>query len=379
VEQTQIQSLFPGAEELGRSEEAIKAKADRLPIFVRYRRPARWQYGNFAPDNSCSYVDGCNECGGAGCNSCNNCYQCCEPEHLFEVGVEALFLRASLDGASSSVTAFDAVGTPVASVASSSSDDSELAGAPRIWLGVGRGCWGVRGRYFDLQAGDHDFGNPGTLPNALGFSRQFRAYTADIEVTRKFCLNNCGGLFSLGARRARLDSSTHATPVSAIGGDIVQGTANTFREFDGTGVTVGLQGNKPIGNPCHGLSLFCGARASFLWSDARAASGTTTSASNFLGATSNRQFAAAGTDEAEMTITELQLGLQHARKLECMPVVAFFRVAAEWQRWSDQSDLLTSANSTSAIVPGASVIANANTGAQTLDLVGLVLAAGITY
>ena len=328
-------------------------------------------------DVGCCSIDGCNECQNQCCNSCN--YRCCEPKHLFEVGVEAAFLQASLDGAASSLTAFDTLDNPMASVLANSTNGTELVSAPRIWLGVGNGCWGIRGRYFDFRAGDHDFGNPGTLPDALGFAHQMQAYTADVELTRNFCLNSCSGLFSIGARRAMLNSSTNANLVSVIDGDTVTGTANTFREIDGTGVTVGLQGNKPIGNPCHNLSLFGAGRASFLWGDSRAASGTTTTHYNPNGSTAANNFGAAGTDDSQMTITELQLGLQHTRKLKCLPVVAFFRIAAEWQHWEDDSGVQTGANSTSFQTPGAAIQANANTEDQVLDLVGLVLSTGITY
>ena len=337
-------------------------------------------FGNSQTQSGCSDDVGC--CSNEGCNECQSqcCnYRCCEPKHLFEVGVEAAFLQASLDGAASSLTAFDTLDNPMASVLANSTNGTELVSAPRIWLGVGNGCWGIRGRYFDFRAGDHDFGNPGTLPDALGFAHQMRAYTADVELTRNFCLNSCSGLFSVGARRAMLNSSTNANLVSVIDGDTVTGTANTFREIDGTGVTVGLQGNKPIGNPCHNLSLFGAGRASFLWGDSRAASGTTTTHYNPNGSTAANNFGAAGTDDSQMTITELQLGLQHTRKLKCLPVVAFFRIAAEWQHWEDDSGVQTGANSTSFQTPGAAIQANANTEDQVLDLVGLVLSTGITY
>ncbi len=157
------------------------------------------------------------------------------------------------------------------------------------------------------------------------------------------------------------------------------GTANTHREFDGTGITFGFDSNKPIGDPCSGLSWYLRGRGSVLWGDAYAASGTTTTQASGLGATLDNQFAVAATDQAEMTITELQTGLQWTRRLECVRALAFLRVGAEWQHWAGDADLVSGANSVSVGAPGAAITASAAAGQQTLDLVGLTIATGFTY
>lgn len=328
-------------------------------------------------ESNCCPTESCCE---SGCNSCNDCcYQTCDPGHLFLAGVEATFLRARLDRASSSIQTFDAANNPLRNFSSDVVNDSNLNGAPRVWIGAERGCWGVVGRWFDYRAGDMDFGNPAEVPDVVGISQRLHAYAADVELTRRFCCNDMSGRFSFGARRASIDTQTSATLTSVIGPDTVTGTAETHREFDGTGITFGFEGNKPIGDPCSGLSWFLRARGSVLWGDAYSAAGTRTTLANGLGATLDNQFAVAATDDAEMTIAEIQTGIQCTHKLECVPALAFLRLAVEWQHWAGDADLIANANSTSAAAPGALINANASASQQTLDLVGLVLAAGFTY
>ena len=75
----------------------------------------------------------------------------------------------------------------------------------------------------------------------------------------------------------------------------------------------------------------------------------------------------------------MQTGLEWKHKIKCTSAIAFFRLAAEWQQWIGDTVIATGAASTSFRTPGAIINTNADAGDQALDLLGLAVAAGITY
>ena len=308
------------------------------------------------------------ECGTDCCSDCctASCYRTCEPDHLFSFGIDATFLHAELNDATSSIRTFDELGDSIQNMSANVGDNAELNGAPRIWLGAERGCWGIRGRWFDYRAGDGHLGTPSALPDLIGISSHLRAYMGDIELTRKFCTPIVTGRFSFGARRASINSQTGVLLRTTVNPATVQGdaydlsaTADTDRSFDGNGIVMGIEGNKPIGDPCHGL--------------------TSISTQTPLSASNSNDFAVAGTDEAEMSIAEIQVGLQWTHQLECSCAIAFMRLGLEWQHWAGNSDVRTGSFGRSFANPGPEINAFANAGDQTLNLVGLAASAGFTY
>ena len=299
---------------------------------------------------------------------------------LLNGGVEATFLYARLDRATSSVAAFDDTDELVTGYSADVRDNDDLNGAPRVWLGGGNGCWGVVGRWWDYRAGDADFRL--REPDIVGLNSSMRAYTADLEITRRWCKGCVTGGMSFGARHANLSSQTGVSLRSVIGHDDVFGVANTDREFEGSGLTFGIQATRPLNDLCRGMSLFSSVRGSYLWGDARSASSCGTSlVSNhteiFATQADNNAFAA--TDNGGMLITEMQTGLEWKHKIKCTSAIAFFRLAAEWQQWIGDTVIATGAASTSLRTPGAIINTNADAGDQALDLLGLAVAAGITY
>ena len=299
---------------------------------------------------------------------------------LFSGGVEPTFLYSRLDRATSSVAAFDETDELVTSYSADVRDNDNWNGAPRLWLGTGNGCWGVVARWWDYRAGDADFGLRG--PDIVGINSSMRAYTADLEITRRWYRGCITGEMSFGARRANLSSQTGVSLHSVIGDDDVFGRANTNREFAGSGLTLRMQATRPLHDLCCGMSLFSSVRGSYLWGDARAASSSRTSLVNNDGGFSNTHAdnnAFAATDNAGMLITELQTGLEWKHKIKCTSAVAFFRLAAEWQQWIGDTVIATGATSTSSRTPGALISTKASAGDQALDLLGLAIAAGVTY
>ena len=152
----------------------------------------------------------------------------------------------------------------------------------------------------------------------------------------------------------------------------------TDRQFNGTGLTFGFLGRRPIG--CSGANFFINARGFYaLGQQCRQRGSRKLVSSHPLERPSDFQFAAAGNDEGELFIGEIQAGVEWEYELQCAPATAFLRLAGEFQYWEGDHGLNASAVSTSFAVPGATVVSAATAGDQQLDLFGVSLAAGISY
>ena len=145
--------------------------------------------------------------------------ECCPPQpRLFwTAGVEATFLNPDLntDGVSVDVEEIDENRHDICTTLSNDIDSIYVS--PRIWLGV-QGCaWGANLRYWHLQASegayDPSIGGLGTwtdydcgVPD-FGFTTcsRLEAYTIDLELTRRFCLNDCAMQAAMGIRHAEID------------------------------------------------------------------------------------------------------------------------------------------------------------------------------
>jgi hypothetical protein len=331
-------------------------------------------------NTGCDNCTGCDN--GTGCDDCNDCTDWdCQTAGGFYAGVEATLLWADINGSPSQVGTFDPFGAPVSVHSSAYSDVGDgMTASPRLWLGYqGSGCWGVVGRYFDYRSTamtlDPFAGPLDTL--GLMSNNKLRAYNMDIEATRLFDRGCWSGNVSLGVRHASLNSTSSISSNSVVGTDLVSGIAMTDRQFNGTGLTFGFLGRRPIG--CSGANFFINARGSMLWGNSAASAEAATSILTPLGAASDFQFAAAGNDEGELFIGEIQAGVEWEYELQCAPATAFLRLAGEFQYWEGDHGLNASAVSTSFAVPGATVVSAATAGDQQLDLFGVSLAAGISY
>ena len=79
-----------------------------------------------------------------------------------------------------------------------------------------------------------------------------------------------------------------------------------------------------------------------------------------------------------MWIGEFQLGAQWEYELTCLPAVAFFRTAFEYQLWDIQGSGFANAFSVGA-ANGTSVLAQAQSGASNVQLYGISVATGLTW
>jgi len=298
---------------------------------------------------------------------------CCRPARGWYGGVEATFLAPNFKGTrSTQVDISDFAGPTTNSYLGNNNED--LAAGPRVWLGV-QGCkWGGLVRYWGLDSTQVE-----TLPydgiRSAVASDAFEAYTLDAEITRKFSRRKTKMVGSFGVRHARLNSVSTVTANESIGPDFLLGSASSSREFEGTGLTFGLNGLRRI--RCSNWNIYFNSRGSILWGDSTARADTT-AVGMFPGGAGNQVNGAVAVGDDSMFIAELQLGLQRYFKLKCLPATAFFRGALEYQVWNADGSAL--ADSTSGVVlPATSSVATATAGDLETDLVGFTLGTGFYW
>jgi hypothetical protein len=217
---------------------------------------------------------------------------------------------------------------------------------PRLWVGI-QGCkWGTNLRYWHLRAGEDSFDSAtddshgwdydewdwDKSPDVGFFTDNYlEAYTIDLEVTRRFCLNECAMQASVGVRHASIEN--HESAVGTVLGDNSRffGFARSERESRGTGILLGLYGRKPL-FPCSCVHWFYNARWSTLWGPTHTWAETFAAVTIDGGNAGSVNGASTCVDDT-LNIGEIQLGLEWNYALQCLPANAFFRAAVEYQRW----------------------------------------------
>jgi hypothetical protein len=272
---------------------------------------------------------------------------CCPPARplICVAGMEASFLWPDLNRESGAVFSFEDEEQEVWNESFAESTDSMYL-TPRIWLGV-QGCaWGANVRYWHLRACEGSF-DPATEATDgwdydewawekepdFGFFTDacLDAYTIDLEITRRFCLNDCAMQASLGVRHGSIE--THESAVGTVLGEDARfvGYARNDRYSRGTGIMMGLYGRKPL-FPCSCIHWFYNARWSTLWGPT-ATSAETFAAVTIDGGNAGSVNGASTYVDDTLNIGEIQLGLEWNYALQCLPANAFFRAAIEYQRW----------------------------------------------
>ena len=269
-------------------------------------------------------------------------------------------------------------GNPISNSSLESTDGSLLV-APRITLGFQGECWGLVGRYWN--ATNWASGIDPTHPqfNNVGITNvdMFKAYTVDLELQRRIALGAWNSFGFLGVRHAGLNND-RLLNVATLGG-LPQGlgdtntTATSLAQFNGTGLTFGLWGVRPLccGSP---FSFFFSNRYSYLWGFQSAVAQTYAQA-GYLGTSTDY---AAASQNADLFIAELQLGLQWNAQLRCLPGTAFARAAIEYQYW-DTSGHVSASTTSFVITPDASASTSAATNNMLFNMFGLTLGAGLMF
>jgi len=309
-------------------------------------------------------------------------------------GTEATFLAPDLNTGSVSYRIQDQFSTPELdeTFGSEDIDIDDFYVAPRLWLGIQRGCSGIVARYWHMQAAEATFDpftfTPPGPPLDFGYFMQnrFEAYTIDLEGSRNFCFHDTKNTFTFGARYASLSHDAVLSADALIndgagGTGVLSGNARSNRRAYGTGITTSLSGRKPLFcNSC--IHLFYGLRGSVVWGKISNSVETDTieitqgaSAGSYNGAVSL-------VDDA-MFIGEAQLGFEMDYRVICFPADAFFRVALEYQYW-DANEGSAQASSfagfggpSPAAFSQGQAFADAN--GLTLDLIGLSIGTGFTW
>jgi hypothetical protein len=327
--------------------------------------------------------------------------ECCpSPPPLFWIaGVEATFLSPDLNsnGVSLDVEEIDESRHDICSTLSNDVDSVYVA--PRIWLGV-QGCkWGTNLRYWHLQgaegAFDPSIGGLGTwddfdcgVPD-FGFMTcsNLEAYTIDLELTRRFCLNHCAMQAAVGVRHAEIEHNEALWGLANTDEGLLTGFARANRLSRGTGLQFGLYGRRPI-FPCSCVHWFYNARWSALWGPTQTsvetfASVQTNPDPNLSGSAASVNGAYTSVDDT-LFIGEIQLGLEWDYCLRCIPANAFFRAAIEYQRWDGGQGFSASQSFAGATIitdvdPTSIITANASAAEPQMDLFGISLGTGLTW
>jgi hypothetical protein len=258
-------------------------------------------------------------------------------------------------------------------------NDSAFTASPRIAIGVQSDCWGILGRYWQLETGDLE-PNTATIAGCeTTFPSCLRAKTADLEVTRLFCTGNTTLRASVGCRYAEFDEASGVSFEDYSLSQYYRGEVLSRHEFSGAGVTAGLVGLRPVGDSC--FNLFFSGRVSVLW-DNNALNSVSTRA-GYLGEYTNAYSAndaISNTSASNLFIGELQVGGQWNVPLKCIPANAFFRVGFEYQYWGFGADGGAAAFSAAGPLSGPSIIACGEShGNSHVDMVGFNIGAGLTW
>ena len=171
-------------------------------------------------------------------------------------------------------------------------------------------------------------------------------------------------------------SSASAAGFFEGGFDLATAAAASGTSFHGTGLTFALAGRRQLG--CSNLHLFASGRGSVLWGDAEVWANAESSAISFPSAAAVEAAGAYASGSTEAWIGEFQVGVQWEYALECLPAVAFFRTAFEYQYWNIQGNGFAGAESL-AIANLSGGFAEATSGASNVHLYGLSVGTGLTW
>ena len=307
------------------------------------------------------------------------CGCCCEPVcgHWI-LGIETVWLSPQPQG---NVSAYYHIVDDAHTVARLSGGYVPgLFITPRITAGYQGEEWGIQTRYWRMNETTTDYTpNPvlGSVDETSGYS-YFNAQTVDLEATRLFCWGDTLNQLSFGVRYGELNQKTNVRLSRLLlnEGALFSGSAAAEQNFSGTGVTMGLNGLKPL--PCRNFSLFYSLRGSVLWDNkastiAENQSDVTTGA----GLVAEHDIGYAISD-GQLFIGEVQLGAQWNFELVRNRADAFFRLALEYQYWDTSNTAAETARSIEGTGNGIGA-AGSRSGDTAVSLIGFTIATGFTW
>ena len=210
-------------------------------------------------------------------------------------------------------------------------------------------------------------------------------------MTRNFCLHGCKNQFTFGARYALIEhhEAIYGRSITDEGSPdegLLEGYARRNRQAHGTGLTMSLNGRKPLFcNSC--AHFFYNVRSSILWgcthNEVESETSAIASGGAVVAAAGSIDTATAIVDD-DLFIGEVQVGLEWDFALRCLPAKAFFRTAFEYQYWDASRGLAASGSFAGIDAPlGASPDFQVTTGSAApgliVDFVGLTVGTGFTW
>ena len=161
----------------------------------------------------------------------------------------------------------------------------------------------------------------------------FRAYTVDLELQRRFCCCNWDMYGFGGLRYASINNDRNLITTNSFGGPGLSTSSFAGQQFNGTGITFGLLGMRPIWCDDSPVKLFFANRYSFLWghgSDAVQTQATSVDGLNTLDLGQGRR----GKGQRRPVHRRTPIGSAMGRLPECLPGRVFVRTALEYQYWN---------------------------------------------
>ncbi|HEY4760716.1 MAG TPA: hypothetical protein VIH42_09060 [Thermoguttaceae bacterium] len=310
-----------------------------------------------------------------GCDSCSSgCGGRCG--HWL-VGVEAVWLSPIQDNPIARYQILDDAAAVLYDFDPSTSGADGFYLSPRIWLGYQGECWGVITRYWRMsEPGQQTVLGNDQITDGFAYNNVFEAETFDLEVTRLFCFGETTNQLSFGARYAQLNQTSSVIASQDIGGDIFSGSSFARYNFGGPGITMGLNGLRPLQNRC--FNLFYSLRGSLLWDDSTL-NAVETRAALTDGAAASSVNGAIASSDGDLFIGELQVGAQWNFELVRHRADAFLRFAFEYQYWHTNDTGFAEAESFAGLLGGDVGVATAQSSNSDVNLVGFNVATGFTW
>ena len=186
--------------------------------------------------------------------------------------------------------------------------------------------------------------------------------------------------FDAGLRYAESENESLHLANAAFTDAIAHSSGVALTAFDGTGVTAGVRGTICLH---HHVSFFWGVRGAVVFGDMTTSAQTAATAIYGVDPAAGAIDAAGTLSDEELYIGEVQLVVQWEHQLQCIPAVAFFRVAGEYQHWEIDSLAFSQADSAVQvdILPADTLISSSQARAEApyVDMYGISITAGLSW
>lgn len=263
-------------------------------------------------------------------------------------------------------------------------DANQLTAAPRLTFGKSH-CngWGFQTSYWGMNTiAGSDFAGPLAGPaavpglNLINVQESFRAYTFDIEATKRLQVGQTQYWGTFGARHASLTNSTNSVALGeSVNSDLYVLSALSQTRFNGTGLTYSLMGIRPISDKC--ISLYGGGRLSNVFGNNTALAQTSAVLSSPFGGSNSTNGAIDRGNDA-LFISEFQTGLLYSRCLKQYGGRMFARGGFEYQYWNT-ADRNAFSTSFAGVTSSSDASVSTTGGDLKTHLVGFSLGAGYAW